>query len=96
MVRILYAGSDTYMTPLSSGPMAKKKQTEFLKHLNGFQTNIQFTKEKEGLLPFLGIDTYRKLDDSLGHKVYRRPNHSNFFLHRDSHHHPANNQSWLP
>jgi len=51
--------------------------------------------EKEGLLPFLGIDIYRKLDGSLGHKVYRRPTHTNLYLHRDSHHHPANKQSFL-
>jgi hypothetical protein len=51
--------------------------------------------EKEGLLPFLGIDIYRKLDGSLGHKVYWRPTHTNLYLHRDSHHHPANKQPAL-
>jgi G3E family GTPase len=76
-------------------PHGQEKLTEFLKHLNGFQTNIQFTMEKEGLPPFLDIDIYSKLDGSLGHKVYRRTTHSNLYLHRDSHHHPANEQSVL-
>jgi len=34
--------------------------------------------------------------DRLCHRVYRKPTHTNIYLHRDSHYHPANNQSWLP
>jgi len=52
--------------------------------------------EKEGdHLPFLDIDIYRKTDGSLGHKVYRKPTHTNLYLHQNSHHHPANKQSVL-
>jgi len=51
--------------------------------------------EEEGHLPFLDIDIYRKMDCSLGHKVYRKPTHTNLYLHQKSHHHPANKHSVL-
>jgi hypothetical protein len=51
--------------------------------------------EEEGHLPFLDIDIYRKRDGFLGHKVYRKPTHTNLYLHHTSHHHPANKHSVL-
>ena len=36
------------------------------------------------------MDIYRKKDGSLGHKIYRKPTHTNLYLHPNSHHHPAN------
>jgi hypothetical protein len=65
----------------SSGPMATKKLMDFLNHLNGLHNKIQFTmeKEEEGHLPFLDIDLYRKTDGSLGHRVYRKPTHTNLY-----------------
>jgi len=51
--------------------------------------------EKDGHLPFLDIDIDRKNDSSLGHKVYRKPTHTNLYLQHSSHHHPANKQSVL-
>jgi hypothetical protein len=51
--------------------------------------------EKDGHLPFLDIDIYRKTDGSLGHKVYRKPTHTNLYLQQSSHHHPANKRSVL-
>ena len=36
------------------------------------------------------MDIYRKMDGSLGHKIYRKPTHTNLYLHPNSHHHPAN------
>jgi hypothetical protein len=59
--------------------------------------NIQFMieKEEEVYLPFLDIDRYRKLDDSLGHKIYQKSIRTNLYLRWDSHHHPANEQSVL-
>jgi len=75
-------------------PHGKEKLMDFLKHLNGIN-NIQFTMEIErGHLPFLDIDIY-KIDGSLGHKVYRKTTHTNFYLHQRSHHHPANKHSVL-
>ena len=47
-------------------PHGREKLTEYLNHLNGFHINIQFTMEKEGHLPFLNNDIYRKTDGSLG------------------------------
>ena len=78
-------------------PHGKQKLGEFLNHLNGIHKNIQFTMEIEeaGHLQFLDIDIYRKPDGSLGHKVYRKPTHTNQYLHRNSHHHPANKKSVL-
>jgi hypothetical protein len=52
-------------------------------------------KEENGLLPFLDIDIYRETDGSLGHKVYRKPTHTNLYLHQIPHHHPANKYSVL-
>jgi len=52
-------------------------------------------KEEEGQLQFLDIDIYRKMDGSLGHKIYWKPTHINLYLHQNSHHHPANKQSAL-
>jgi hypothetical protein len=34
-------------------------------------------KEEKGHLQFLDIDVYRKTEGSLGHKVYRKPTHTN-------------------
>ena len=70
---------------------------DFLNHLNVIHNKIQFTMEIEeaGHLPFLDIDTYRKMDCSIGHKVYRKPTHTNLYLHQKSHHHPANKHSVL-
>jgi hypothetical protein len=78
-------------------PHGKVSLTNFVEHLNGLHKNIQFTMEIEenGHLPFLDIDIYRKRDGSLGHKVYRKPTHTNLYLHQLSHHHPASKHSVL-
>jgi hypothetical protein len=57
----------------------RDKHTEFLDYLNGLHNNIKFTMEVEegDHLPFLDIDIYRKANGSLGHKVYRKPTHTN-------------------
>jgi hypothetical protein len=78
-------------------PHGQEKLGDFLNHLNGLHNKIQFTMGKEeGRLPFLDIDIYRKMDGSLGHKVCKKSTHTNLYLHQNSHHHPANNQSSLP
>jgi hypothetical protein len=48
--------------------------------------------KSEGHLPFLGLDIYRRPNCSLGHKVYRKPTHTNLYLNAKSHHHPSNKQ----
>jgi hypothetical protein len=45
--------------------------------------------ESEGHLLFLDLDIYRRPDGSLGHKVYRKPTHTNLYLNAKSHHHPS-------
>jgi hypothetical protein len=78
-------------------PHGQDKLQEFLNHLNGLHKKIQFTMEteKDGHLPFLDINIYKKTDGSLDRKVYRKPTHTNLYLQRNSHHHPANKQSVL-
>jgi hypothetical protein len=78
-------------------PHGQDKLTEFLNHISGLHKKIQFTmqKEEDGHLPFLDIDIYRKPDGSLRHKAYRKPTHTNIYLHQNSHHHPANKLSVL-
>jgi hypothetical protein len=51
--------------------------------------------ESEGHLPFVDLDIYRRLDGSLGHKVYRKPTHTNLYLNAKSHHHQSNKQAVL-
>jgi hypothetical protein len=51
--------------------------------------------ESEGHLPFLDLDIYRRPVGSLGHKVYRKPTHTNLYLNAKSHHHPSNKQAVL-
>jgi len=78
-------------------PHGQEKLMDFLNHLNGIHNKIQFTIEIEEAshLPFLDIDIYRKMDCSLGHKVYRKPTHTNLYLHQKCHHHPVNKHSVL-
>jgi hypothetical protein len=57
--------------------------------------------ESERDLPFLDLDIYRRPDGCLGHEVYRKPTHTNFYLNAKSHHHPSNKQAvlnilWFP
>jgi hypothetical protein len=63
-------------------PHGQDRLQDFLNHINGLHKKIQFTMEieKDGHLPFLDIDIYRKTDSSLGHKVYRKPTHTNLYL----------------
>jgi hypothetical protein len=78
-------------------PHGPGRLSEFLDHLNSIHESIQFTMETErdGHLPFLDIDIYRKPDGSLGHKVYHKPTHTNLYLNSNSHHHPSNKQAVL-
>ena len=50
----------------------------FRDHLNVLHRNIQFTMEMErdGHLPLLDINIYRRPDGSIGHKVCRNPSHT--------------------
>ncbi|XP_018576512.1 uncharacterized protein LOC108915047 [Anoplophora glabripennis] len=48
--------------------------------------------EKNAALPFLDVLVERKPDGTLGHRVYRKPTHTDRYLNAESHHHPAQKQ----
>ena len=62
----------------------------FLDHLNSLHTNIKFTMEEErnGSLSFLDVEVSRKQDGSLTRNIYRKPTHTDRYLHSTSFHHP--------
>ena len=62
---------------------------EFLEHLNGLHTRIDFTMEEEvsGKLPFLDVLVERK-DNRLTTDIYRKPTNTNRYLNYRSSHHP--------
>ena len=69
--------------------MKKAHKEEFLTHLNSVDKNIQFTTEEprpDGSIPFLDILITPGKDGRLDTKVYRKPTHTNQYMHWDSHH----------
>ena len=69
--------------------MKKAHKEEFLTHLNSVDSNIQFTTEEprpDGSLPFLDISITPDKDGRLDTTVYRKPTHTDQYLHWDSHH----------
>jgi len=70
-------------------PHGTENLERFRDHLNVLQRNIQFAMEieRDGHLPFLDINIYRRPDGSMDHDVRRKPSHINLFLNPGSHHH---------
>jgi hypothetical protein len=66
-------------------PHGPDRLRDFPDHLSSISQNIQFTMEMER-------DIYRRPDGSLGHKVYRKPTHTNLYPNSSSHHHPTSVQ----
>lgn len=75
----------------------RKKLHKFQHFLNTQQRNITFTLEIEqnNQLPCLEILIERKLDGFLNYQVFRKPVHTNRYLHATLHHHPSQKQSIL-
>lgn len=67
----------------------------FLNHLNSVHPSTKFTMEREndGALAFLDVKVLRRENNSIGHTVYRKPTHTDKYLHATSHHHPTNLRS---
>ncbi|XP_011862457.1 PREDICTED: uncharacterized protein LOC105559054 [Vollenhovia emeryi] len=67
----------------------------FLTFINSQHPNIQFTMETEqnSQIPFLDVLVRRNEDGTLSHNVYRKPTHTDRYLHANSHHHPAQKNS---
>jgi hypothetical protein len=76
-------------------PHGEEELQNFLQYLNSLHPNIQFTMEteKDDKLTFLEVLVKKKLDGSLGQTVYRKPTHTDLYLHANSEHHPAQKQA---
>ena len=61
----------------------------FLDHLNSMDANIKFTSEdpkEDGSISFLDILIIPEENGKLNTTVYRKPTHTDMYLHWDSHH----------
>ena len=66
------------------------KKESFLEHINNIDPHIQFTTEDakaDWSIPFLDTIVMPQPDNSLLTSVYRKPTHTDLYLHWDSHHH---------
>ena len=67
----------------------QNQQRSLLEHLNSVNSNIQFTSEEpceDGSIPFLDMLITPDEEGRLKTTVYRKPTHTNQYLHWDSHH----------
>ena len=75
-------------------PHGKELLQDFLCHIN----NIRFTTELEerGPLLFLNVLVKKRIDRKLSHTVFRKPTHTDPYLHADSEHHLAQKKPFYP
>ena len=62
---------------------------QFLHHINSQDSNIQFTVEKpetDGFIPFLDTNVTPGPSNTILTTVYRKPTHTDLYLHCDSNH----------
>ena len=65
---------------------------EFFQHINSIDPRIKFTTEEskpDGSIPFLDCLVTPQTDGSINTAVYRKPTHTDMYLHWDSYHHLA-------
>ena len=66
------------------------RKEEFFQHINSIDPNIQFTAEDpkpDGSIPFLDTLVMPQPDGSINTIVFRKPTHTDKYLHWDSYHH---------
>ena len=76
---------------LSSWAHRLENLHRFLEHINSLHP-IKFTLEmqkEDKTIPFLDVLLVVQEDGSFGHKVYRKPTHTDRYLHYNSFHHPS-------
>ena len=68
---------------------------DLLHHINNQDPDIQFTVEptQQGSLPFLDTLVTTETDNTFSTIVYRKPTHTDQYLHWDSNHHITAKQS---
>ena len=67
----------------------KEHKDTFLDHINSIDPNIRFTSEdqkEDGSIPFLDVLIIPEENGKLNTTVYRKPTHTDMYLHWDSHH----------
>ncbi|MGP1919436.1 MAG: hypothetical protein ACTS41_01600, partial [Candidatus Hodgkinia cicadicola] len=72
-------------------PYGEEELEQFHQHLNSIHPNIQFTKETEEnrSLPYLDVLITKNRKGGFSHTTYRKPTHTNRYLHATFHRHPA-------
>ena len=66
------------------------RKEEFFQHINSIDPKIQFTSEDpnpDGSIPFLDTLVRPQPDGSIKTTVFRKPTHTDMYLHWDSYHH---------
>ena len=68
----------------------EEQKPYFLEHINSVDSAIRFTvedKKENDAVPFLNTTVKPETDNTLSITVYRKPTHTDQYLHWDSHHH---------
>eukprot|EP00057_Strongylocentrotus_purpuratus_P013327 XP_011667801.1 PREDICTED: uncharacterized protein LOC105439928 [Strongylocentrotus purpuratus] len=76
-------------------PHSRRYLDHFLVHINQHHPSIKFTMETEqnNSIPFLDVLITKSPSGKPAHQVYRKPTHSDRYLHYRSFHHPSVQQS---
>ena len=72
--------------------LSSANKEEFFHHINSIDPRIQFTSEEskpDGSIPLLDCLVTPQEDGSIMTAVYRKPTHTDMYLHWDSYHHLA-------
>ena len=70
--------------------VSSMRKEEFFQHINSIDPKIQFTSEDpnpDGSIPFLDTLVMPQPDGSIKTTVFRKPTHTDMYLHWDSYHH---------